>query len=138
MKVSGTLVMMPAWVLSRDADNFENPDDFVPERFEEGNKVHDPYAWIPFGYGQRSCIGTRLATRIAKYLSLNILNLHFLFRFAYEKMKCAFAHVFREMEFYKAPETPAMTDVEYCVGTAFLFVAKNMIIGLRPRTDKKT
>ncbi|KAF8795078.1 putative cytochrome P450 301a1 like protein [Argiope bruennichi] len=39
---------------------FEEPFQFIPERWLNKKKMH-PYAFMPFGFGVRSCIGRRLA-----------------------------------------------------------------------------
>ncbi|GAB4833193.1 hypothetical protein Ancab_031437 [Ancistrocladus abbreviatus] len=43
-----------------DADYFENPQSFIPERFEEAVTM-PPYVYIPFGGGPRMCAGYQLA-----------------------------------------------------------------------------
>lgn len=40
-------------------DVWERPQQFMPERFLDGGVA--PNAWIPFGGGQRRCVGSRLA-----------------------------------------------------------------------------
>ena len=44
---------------------FPDPDIFKPERFltEGGSKVVKPEAFMPFGVGQRMCLGDKLAER---------------------------------------------------------------------------
>ena len=56
------LVHIPVVALHYDPDNFEQPEEFRPERFDEEHK-HEirPYTYLPFGIGQRSCIGNRMA-----------------------------------------------------------------------------
>ena len=42
---------------------FDNPDDFIPERWDRSDQAPsiDPYLSLPFGHGRRACIGRRLA-----------------------------------------------------------------------------
>jgi cytochrome P450 len=55
---AGTLVVFSPYLLHRRADLWPAPDTFRPERFAAvagGSAV--PYAYLPFGGGQRQCIG---------------------------------------------------------------------------------
>jgi cytochrome P450 len=58
-----TTVLMAQWVTHRDARFFEEPEEFRPERWLEGNPgVIVPSAYFPFGDGPRRCIGQGFAT----------------------------------------------------------------------------
>lgn len=59
----GTIVITQNQVASSLAENFEDPQEFRPERWLRGTerpKVN-PYVVLPFGHGPRSCIGRRIA-----------------------------------------------------------------------------
>lgn len=60
--------------LHRDSKYFENPNDFIPERFEEenGHKTFIERPLLAFGDGPRNCIGSRLA-RIQSKLGVVLL-----------------------------------------------------------------
>jgi enediyne biosynthesis protein E7 len=45
--------------IQRHPDYFEQPDKFIPDRFEK--KIKHPFSFIPFGGGPRICIGAALA-----------------------------------------------------------------------------
>jgi cytochrome P450 len=50
------------WVTHRDPRFFERPDEFVPERWDNGATQALPkYAYFPFGGGPRQCIGNYFA-----------------------------------------------------------------------------
>jgi cytochrome P450 len=58
----GYTVLMSQWVNHRDAKYFPNPEQFRPERWENGLAKRIPkYAYYPFSGGQRACIGNMFA-----------------------------------------------------------------------------
>jgi cytochrome P450 len=63
----GAEFVMSPWVLHRDPKNFDRPDDFQPERWENDLARRLPkFAYFPFGGGARVCIGNRFAMMEAK------------------------------------------------------------------------
>lgn len=59
-----TILVSQNQVSSRLECYFENPHDFIPERWIKGNaayKKYHPYLVLPFGHGPRACIARRLA-----------------------------------------------------------------------------
>jgi cytochrome P450 len=59
---AGTTVVMSQWVAHRDRIFFDQPDEFVPERWTmEFEKQLPKFAYFPFGGGQRTCIGASFA-----------------------------------------------------------------------------
>lgn len=59
---AGTIILMSAYTLHRRADYYPHPEQFDPERFSPKKEQCLPrYAYIPFGVGPRSCIGSQLA-----------------------------------------------------------------------------
>lgn len=58
----GDTLMMSQFVMHRNPDYFQRPEDFVPERFEDDLlKKIPPFAYFPFGGGSRVCIGNHFA-----------------------------------------------------------------------------
>lgn len=61
----GTILNIPIYSVHRDAEYYENPDEFNPERFDPENggiKVfRDKGVLMPFGDGPRMCLGMRFA-----------------------------------------------------------------------------
>ncbi|XP_070497080.1 cytochrome P450 4d2-like [Chironomus tepperi] len=55
----------------RNPNVFENPDEFIPERFL---KELPAFAFIPFSAGQRNCIGQKFAMTSIKTNIINILR----------------------------------------------------------------
>jgi cytochrome P450 len=54
-----TPVIFSQFITHHRADLFENPDQFIPERWATISP--SPYAYLPFGAGPRMCIGAPLA-----------------------------------------------------------------------------
>ena len=58
----GTTILMSPWVIHRDPRFYAAPDEFRPERWADGLAARLPrYAYVPFGAGQRVCIGSGFA-----------------------------------------------------------------------------
>lgn len=58
----GYSVLCSQWVNHRDPKYFPDPEQFRPERWENGLAARIPkYAYYPFGGGQRICVGNNFA-----------------------------------------------------------------------------
>ena len=64
------------YVLHRDPDLWDNPENFSPETKEK----NDAFAFLPFGAGPRQCIGMRLALLEIKIALMKIMQ-----RFKFER-----------------------------------------------------
>jgi cytochrome P450/cytochrome c-type biogenesis protein CcmH/NrfG len=63
---TGTMLILPQWVLHRDPRYFGNPDEFHPNRWADGLEERLPrFAYFPFGGGPRACPGKTLAMMTA-------------------------------------------------------------------------
>lgn len=68
---------MGQMVLHNHEKYFANSDQFQPERFiraadgkyPSGTPDHSPFAFLPFGFGSRMCIGKRFAELEAQLLT---------------------------------------------------------------------
>ncbi|MBA0881630.1 hypothetical protein Goshw_002858 [Gossypium schwendimanii] len=72
---SDTTVLINAWAIQRDPKLWENPEDFIPERFENSSidfKGQD-FQLIPFGFGRRRCPGIPFAVAAIEYVMANLL-----------------------------------------------------------------
>lgn len=66
-------VCISPWVMHRSSRFFDAPEAFRPERWLEGLAERlPPYAFIPFGGGPRSCLGSRFAPLEATLLLATI------------------------------------------------------------------
>ena len=60
---AGTTVLMSPWAMHRNPEFFEDPEEFVPERWENGLASRLPrFAYFPFSSGPRRCVGSSFAT----------------------------------------------------------------------------
>lgn len=55
------MVTLCQWLTHRDARFWPEPEAFRPDRFLDGNRPAQPYAFFGFGGGQRTCIGMNMA-----------------------------------------------------------------------------
>lgn len=69
----GSLLAYSIYVTHRQEASFENALSFKPERWLEGPKP-DTFAYLPFGYGARYCIGAQLATTLIKLTLADVLQ----------------------------------------------------------------
>ncbi|XP_035225575.1 probable cytochrome P450 12a4, mitochondrial, partial [Stegodyphus dumicola] len=59
---ANTMIFCILHVIYRDEKYFKDADQYKPERWlNKEEKLTNPYAFLPFGTGVRSCIGRRLA-----------------------------------------------------------------------------
>ncbi|KAF7846646.1 hypothetical protein BT93_L3971 [Corymbia citriodora subsp. variegata] len=59
----GTIVLVNAWAIHRDPEQWSDPTSFKPERFEsDGDKMNRLI--LPFGLGRRACPGATLAHKM--------------------------------------------------------------------------
>ncbi|KAL4253507.1 cytochrome P450 family protein [Abortiporus biennis] len=81
----GTYLFMNTWTVSHDENDFDQPGDFIPERFlktefgtkegvDDSARRHD----LPFGSGRRICPGMQLANNS---IMMNAMNLVWAFNF---------------------------------------------------------
>ncbi|CAL1679137.1 unnamed protein product [Lasius platythorax] len=67
-------------LITRDPTQFPRPQEYIPERWLRGNtefpsaKEAHPFAYMPFGFGPRSCIGRRFAEMELETLLLTVIR----------------------------------------------------------------
>jgi cytochrome P450 len=73
----GSTFLCMQYLTHRHPKHWVSPEEFRPERFSvEESKGRHPFAYFPFGAGQRSCIGSNLA-RFEAHMILATLFRHF-------------------------------------------------------------
>nr|KYP65354.1 Cytochrome P450 71A1 [Cajanus cajan] len=71
-----TVVYINAWAIQRDPEIWENPEEFLPERFEKSQvdfKGQEYFQFIPFGFGRRGCPGMNFGIAAIEYVLANLL-----------------------------------------------------------------
>ncbi|CAJ1943742.1 unnamed protein product [Sphenostylis stenocarpa] len=71
-----TTVYINAWAMQRDPKFWENPEEFLPERFENSEvdfKSQEDFQFIPFGFGRGGCPGMNFAIASIHYVLANLL-----------------------------------------------------------------
>lgn len=57
----GTMIVPSTWLSLHDPEAYENPDNFVPERWTTGNAEEQGKNWLVFGTGPHYCLGQTYA-----------------------------------------------------------------------------
>lgn len=60
------MIRMPLYVMGRDPELFDDPQQYRPERWlrdETHKSGYHAFASLPFGFGTRMCIGKRVYVR---------------------------------------------------------------------------
>ena len=68
----GAQIVVSPWHLGRHETHWENPDDFDPSRWENGNPAPRE-AWLPFSIGPRVCPGAGFAMAEAAILLASLM-----------------------------------------------------------------
>lgn len=58
----GAFVLVGTYNLHRHPDFWQNPEQFQPERWLDGERQAARYAYLPFGAGPRACVGIHFAS----------------------------------------------------------------------------
>lgn len=76
----GNMVQVPVFAIQRDEKYFRNPEEFNPDRFGPNSEEIKNYSNLPFGEGNRICIGESMKIKIfkTKFKIKLHLTLHFL------------------------------------------------------------
>ncbi|XP_061400654.1 probable cytochrome P450 12c1, mitochondrial [Musca vetustissima] len=75
----GTHVFLTSNMLLKDECYFSQPDEFIPERWlrsQESDKLKatNPFIFLPFGFGPRSCVGKRIVDLQLEITLANIVR----------------------------------------------------------------
>lgn len=66
-----TQIFISSWAFHRNPSHWQNPNDFIPERF---TNTPPPFHYFPFGAGPRQCIGMAFTLLCSKVILINILS----------------------------------------------------------------
>ncbi|KAM6563357.1 hypothetical protein CsatB_023355 [Cannabis sativa] len=75
---AGTQVIINAWAIHRDPNSWDQPEEFIPERFENSPVNYykggqEYFQFIPFGFGRRRCPGIMFGTIGVEFMMANLL-----------------------------------------------------------------
>lgn len=70
----GDLVIFCPYAIHRLPEFWPDPEAFQPERFEGGHKSYNPYAYLPFSAGPRTCLGNNFALIESQIIAGTLLS----------------------------------------------------------------
>lgn len=71
----GAMIELSPFLIQRDPALWENPEEFIPERFsKENSSGRHPYSFFPFSGGPRICIGRNFFLQEAKITLATLLR----------------------------------------------------------------
>ncbi|KAL3861960.1 hypothetical protein ACJMK2_007967 [Sinanodonta woodiana] len=72
---AGTIVTVQILNLHHNKDVWDNPEEFIPERFSKENSAKmDSYQYVPFSAGPRNCIGQHFAMHEMKVVISKLIH----------------------------------------------------------------
>ncbi len=75
----GSRIALSPYVIHRNPDIWERPEEFYPERFDSAaGDGRSRYAFLPFSAGPRNCIGQHFATMEAQLVIATVAQHYFL------------------------------------------------------------
>ena len=70
----GKTVIVSPWLIHRNKDNWNKPHEFDPQRFLEQHETPIKSKYLPFGMGQRVCVGASFAMQEAILIIASFLQ----------------------------------------------------------------
>jgi cytochrome P450 len=67
---AGASVLVSPWILQRDPRSWDDPDAFLPDRYEDpfATSDHQGPAYLPQGLGSKRCMGMELLPVVATFM----------------------------------------------------------------------
>ncbi|KAG1139377.1 hypothetical protein G6F38_009877 [Rhizopus arrhizus] len=99
-----TDIAVDAGALHRDPRRWKDPDDFVPERFDDDGeqKNHEGLTWVPFSNGTRQCIGMNFSLMEQRLVLTMLLRKY---EVDLPKDSIHYDHIIYEQPTYICPES---------------------------------
>jgi len=70
----GKTVIVSPWLIHRNKNNWVKPHEFNPQRFLEPHEIPLKSKYLPFGMGQRLCVGASFAMQEAVLIIASVLQ----------------------------------------------------------------